>query len=83
MRSNLVFSAVIWCALIVNYYIVAFYLKYFPGDIFQNSFTMAFSDIIAYLISGYVIRKLGLTRSVILSLFTAAVGSVLYVFLYH
>lgn len=32
--SNLFFSAVIWCALIINYYIVAFYLKYFPGDIF-------------------------------------------------
>lgn len=33
-RSNLTFSSVIWCALIVNYYIVAFYLKYFPGNIF-------------------------------------------------
>lgn len=34
MRHNIIFSAIIWCALIVNYYIVAFYLKYFPGDIF-------------------------------------------------
>jgi hypothetical protein len=34
LRKNIIFSAVIWCALIVNYYIVAFYLKYFPGDIF-------------------------------------------------
>jgi hypothetical protein len=34
LRSNMIFSAFIWCALIVNYYILAFYLKYFPGDIF-------------------------------------------------
>lgn len=73
----------IWCALIVNYYIVAFYLKYFPGDIFQNSFTLAFSDIAAYLLSGLVIKRLGLIKSVILSLFTAGVGAGLYIFFFH
>lgn len=83
IRSNMFFAAFIWCALIVNYYIVAFYLKYFPGNIFQNSFTMAFSDIVSYMISGLVLKTLGLTRSVIISLATAALGSVLYLFFFH
>ena len=82
MRHNIIFSAIIWCALIVNYYIVAFYLKYFPGDIFQNSFTMAFSDVVSYLISGFVLKRFGLTLSVIVSLLTAATGAVLYLFLF-
>ena len=82
LRHNIIFSAIIWCALIVNYYIVAFYLKYFPGDIFQNSFTMAFSDVVSYLISGLVLKRFGLTLSVIVSLVTAALGAVLYLFLF-
>jgi MFS family permease len=77
----LIFSAIIWCALIVNYYIVAFYLKYFPGSIFVNSFSMAGSDILSYLLAGIVVKKFGLTYSVIISLITAALGALLYLFL--
>ncbi len=79
----MLFAAVIWCALIVNYYIVAFYLKYFPGNLFQNSFTLAFADIMAYLIAGFVLKKMGLIRSVIISLSTAGVGSILYSLFFH
>ena len=83
MRHNLIFSAVIWCGLIVNYYIVAFSLKSLPGDIFKNSFTMAFSDVLSYLISGFVLQLCGLKLSVFLSLITAGAGAVLLVFYYH
>ena len=79
----MIFAGVIWCALIVNYYIVAFYLKYFPGNIFQNSFTMAFSDVVSYMISGFVLKRMGLTKSVIISLVTAGLGSILYLFFFH
>lgn len=81
-RSNLCFSAVIWCALIVNYYILAFYLKYFPGNLFWNSFSMAFSDICSYLIAGLVLKRLGFTKSIIISLMTAALGASLYLFFF-
>jgi hypothetical protein len=43
---------------------------------------MAFSDIIAYLISGFVIKRFGLSLSVIISLMTAVIGAVLYLFLF-
>lgn len=58
-------------------------MKYFPGDIFANTFFMAVADIMSYALSAYVVRKLGLTLSVIISLSTAAVGSVLYLFYFH
>ena len=73
----------VWCALIVNYYILAFYLKYFPGSLYTNSFAMAFSDIASYLISGYVLRVLGLTKSVIVSLVAAGAGALLYMLFFH
>ena len=43
---------------------------------------MAFSDIIAYLISGCVLKRFGLSLSVIVSLSTAVAGAILYLFLY-
>lgn len=58
-------------------------MKYFPGDIFQNTFFMAVADILSYLISAYVVRKLGLILSVIISLTTAGVGAMLYLFYFH
>ena len=67
----------------MNYYILAFYLKYFPGNVFTNSFTMGFSDIISYLIAGYVLKYLGFKKSVVVSLLTAGLGAVLYLFFFH
>jgi MFS family permease len=43
---------------------------------------MAFSDVVSYLISGFVVRKTGLIMSVIISLVTASIGAVFYVFLF-
>jgi Sugar (and other) transporter len=81
--SNLFYSGVIWCALIINYYIVAFYLKYFPGDIYANTFFMAVADILAYAISAVFVKRMGLTLSVIISLSTAGFGALLYLFYFH
>lgn len=44
---------------------------------------MAFSDIFAYAGSHYVLNFFGLKKSVILSLSTAGLGSVLYIFFFH
>ena len=44
---------------------------------------MALSDVISYLISGYVLKKTGLIKSVIISLVTAGAGAVLYLLMYN
>ena len=43
---------------------------------------MAASDIFSYMIAGVVLKKFGLTKSIILSLLTAALGATLYLFLF-
>lgn len=44
---------------------------------------MAGSDIIAYTSSGFVLNFLGFKKSVILSLSTAGLGSILYIFFFN
>lgn len=44
---------------------------------------MAVADIGAYIISSIFVRRMGLTLSVIISLSTAAIGSILYLFYFH
>ena len=43
---------------------------------------MAASDIFSYMIAGVVLKKFGLTKSIILSLLTAALGATLDLFLF-
>jgi MFS family permease len=43
---------------------------------------MAFSDICSYLLAGVVLKKVGLTKSIIISLLTAALGAALYLFFF-
>ena len=38
-----------------NFYLLTFSMKYFPGNIFGNSLAFAFSDVIAFILSGFLI----------------------------
>ena len=40
---------------IFNYYLLSFYLKYFPGSIFENTAIFAISDLVAFLVVGVVL----------------------------
>ena len=82
LRVNLILSNFIWCSLIVNIYILAFYLKYFPGNIYENTIYMIGSDVVAYLVSGAIIKKTGLKWSLVLSQVISIIGSTLYQLIY-
>lgn len=81
LRINFILSAFIWSAYIFNYYIIVFYLKYFPGDIYTNAFAMGLSDVFAYLLSGIAIKKLKMSKALIIALTVSIIGSVSYLFL--
>ena len=38
-----------------NFYLLTFTMKYFPGSIFGNSLAFAFSDVVAFTLSGLII----------------------------
>lgn len=61
-----------------NYYLITFYLKYFPGNIFENSLYFALSDLLAYAISGIILKVSTTTKSFLVSYCVSTLGGILY-----
>lgn len=65
-----------------NFYLLTFYLKYFPGSIFKNSIWFAVSDFLSYLISGNILKYSSTQRTLFISFVISGTGSLIYLFLY-
>jgi hypothetical protein len=66
-----------------NFYLIVFYLKYFPGSIYENSIWFALSDFFSFLISGTVLKKTGSpNRTLVLSFGLSALGALIYLFFF-
>ena len=47
---------VCWCSTTFTYFLVIFYVKYLPGDIYYNQIVSSFS-VFAYLIAPFMARR--------------------------
>lgn len=56
LKINLICSCMVWLHGSFNFYMLTFYLKYFPGNIFVNAMSFAAADLIAYSCSGIVLK---------------------------
>lgn len=77
MLLNLAIMSMLWTASSFNYYLITFFLKYIPGNIFLNTSLASISEIIAYAASGVLMTKVGTKISFMISFALAAVGGVL------
>ncbi|CDW89142.1 solute carrier family member 5 [Stylonychia lemnae] len=82
LRRNLLFSTVIWTSIVFNFFLVSFYLKYFPGSIFLNCIYFAIADIFAYLLSGLIIKYLNASKAIIVAQVISSIGALLYLILF-
>jgi hypothetical protein len=64
-----------------NFYLLTFYLKYFPGNIFSNSVYFACSDLIAFCLAGLGLKYLGMKTSIRCASALALTGGLSYMFL--
>lgn len=78
MRKNLFFSNIIWCANITNYYLIAFYIKYFPGSMFVNSIALGSSDVLSYALAGLLLRKTNTRVCLMISFVVSIIGATTY-----
>jgi len=78
LRQNLIGSVILWAMSSFNFYLLMFFLKYFPGNIFENSLCFAVSDIVAFTLSGIVIKYTRVNNGFRLAFFISSIGSVLY-----
>eukprot|EP00347_Sterkiella_histriomuscorum_P013032 403366275 len=72
---NLILMTFSWCCVSFSYFMISFYIKYLPGDIYQNQSVSGLSAF-AFLFAGPISRKLDNKITLTLSFFIAAVGSI-------
>ena len=83
MLINLILMTVFWTSSSFNYYIITFYLKYIPGNIYVNTSLACIAEVIAYLCSGFVMNIFGVKLSFIISYVLAATGGILLVIFFN
>ena len=64
----------------LNFYIIAFYIKYFPGSMFVNSIALGSSDIVSYAIAAFLLKKSNTRVCLVVSFILSVIGSVTYQF---
>lgn len=81
LRTNLWASALLYAEATFNFYLLGFYLKYFPGNLFENSVYFACSDLTAFILCGVFLNYTSMRTSIRVGAVIAAVGGFMYLFL--
>lgn len=79
LRSNLIGCIIIWSMCAFNFYLLTFFMKYFPGSIYKNSFSFALSDMVAFTLSGFIVKRMSVHNGYKIAFLTSTVGGVLFV----
>lgn len=64
-----------------NFYLLSFYMKYFPGNIFENSVYFACSDLTAFFLAGILLNYTTMKFTLRLASSAALIGGFMYLFL--
>ena len=78
---NLIAASVLYSAAAFNFYLLSFYLKYFPGNIFENSVFYACSDLVAMLLVAAALKLTSMQNGIRIACLIAITGGVMYLFL--
>ena len=66
----------LWPATSTAYYLINFYLKYMPGNIFLNSSFAAIAEILSYILAGALYVKFGLKKAQFFTFMLGMAGSI-------
>lgn len=78
LRQNLWAAILLYCEGTFNFYLLTFYIKYFPGNLFVNNLYFACSDLIAFFMAGTMLHYLSLKTAIRVGATIAFIGGVLY-----
>ena len=70
----------IWIESIYCYYIISFQIKFIRGDVYTNATVSSISELISYIITGFILNKLGIKKTVCLLGLSSLIG-MLYIIL--
>ena len=78
LRRNLIASIVLWAMSAFNLYLLIFFLKYFPGNIYENSLCFAASDLVAYMTVGCLSKRMKIVNVIQLGFLVSMSGAVIF-----
>ena len=68
---------VFWTSSSFNYYLITFFLKYIPGNIYLNTSLACIAELVAYAISGAIMKVFGTKLSFMIAFILAGRGGIL------
>ena len=71
----------LWSVSSLDYYLISFFMKYIPGDIYVNTTASSVSELIATVISGLIYNLFGAKTAFFLSFALSALGGFLIAFI--
>jgi MFS family permease len=74
--QNLICMTMIWASSSFCYYLISYQLKYIKGNIFVNGMISSTSEIIAYIVSSFVLRQFGIRNTFLISFAISLIGMV-------
>lgn len=81
IRVNLVVMAYMWACCSFGYYMIIFYLKYLPGNIYNNSLSSGGTDLIAVLCAGVLYSRFGIKMAFTFLFSLSVIGGFIIIFL--
>ena len=78
---NLVLMSITWASSTFTYYMVGFYIKYIPGDIFNMVIVSCLAELFACLISGVLSSRLGTKKCLFSSFLLGGVFGISIIFI--
>lgn len=83
LKTNLIGSCFIWLLSSFNFYLITFYLKKFPGNVYVNSLCFAGADMVAFISSGLILNKVTVSSGLKISYSLSLIGGISYLIFYH
>lgn len=81
LKTNLWSAVLLYMEGTFNFYLLTFYMKYFPGNLFTNSVYFACSDLVAFVGAGVLLKYVGMKYSIQIASTLALIGGLSYLFL--
>jgi len=78
---NLLSLNLAWSAASFTYYMVGFYIKYIPGDIYTNVIVAGIAEALITLQSGFTANKIGTKLTLVLSFAMGGIFGILLIFI--
>lgn len=77
---NIILMVILWSVSSLDYYLITFFMKYIPGNLFVNTSVSTTSELIAYIFSGFVYNSVGGKKAFVISFAISALGGFLIAF---